>query len=323
MVVVSIPDSSMAPSGAGIEGIETVVWDLSGIPPRAGEIEVVVAPYMTPKASLAAVRHTPNARLVQLQSAGYEGIPEVLAGIGRADVALANAAGVHDASTAELAVGLAITALRGLDEHARAQVEGRWERPHGTPSTSLADRRALVVGYGSVGRAIAARLIPFEVAVTAVATRARAGDDLVERVHGTDELPALLPEHDLVVVVVPLTEDTRHLVDEAFLSALPDGALVVNVARGQVADTDAILAHAGRLRFALDVTDPEPLPADHDLWRAPGVVITPHVGGASTAMAPRMRALLRRQLEVLAAGGSALNVVHGDPGALGGSGTLK
>jgi phosphoglycerate dehydrogenase-like enzyme len=160
----------------------------------------------------------------------------------------------------------------------------------------------LVVGYGSVGTAIARRFSAFDVSLTAVASRARAGDELVDVVHGIDELPALLPEHDVVVVIVPLNESTHQLVDDAFLAAMPDGALLVNVARGPVADTDALVRHAGRLRIALDVTDPEPLPEGHPLWTAPDVLITPHAGGNTTALLPRMADLVRRQLTRLVDG---------------------
>ena len=107
---------------------------------------------------------------------------------------------------------------------------------------------------------------------------------------------------DVVIVIVPLTDATHHLVDDAFLSAMPDGALLVNVARGPVADTDALVAHAGRLALALDVTDPEPLPDGHPLWSAPDVLITPHAGGNTTTLLPRMSALLRDQLSRVAAG---------------------
>jgi phosphoglycerate dehydrogenase-like enzyme len=157
-------------------------------------------------------------------------------------------------------------------------------------------------------------LTPFEVEVTAVASKARAGDELVRSVHGVDELPALLPRHDVVVVIVPLSEQTTGLVDEAFLSAMPDGALLVNVARGAVVDTDALVRHAtaGRIRAALDVTDPEPLPADHPLWGVPGVLITPHVGGASTAFMPRAARLLQEQLGAYAAGRPLRNLVARD-----------
>ncbi len=137
--------------------------------------------------------------------------------------------------------------------------------------------------------------------------------------HAMGELPDLLPTVDAVVVIVPLTPSTAGLVDAQFLAALPDGALLVNMARGKVVDTDALLAElgSGRLRAALDVTDPEPLPADHPLWDAPNLVITPHVGGFTDATDPRFAALLRRQLTELAAGREPINVVRA-PASLGG-----
>ena len=183
---------------------------------------------------------------------------------------------------------------------------GRW-----APAVheSLADRRVLLLGYGGVGRAIEARLAPFEVSLTRVAHHAR--DDESGRIHGIDELPALLPDAEIVIVGVPLTDATTGLVDDAFLSSLPDDALVVNIARGKVADTDAILAEAttGRLRFALDVTDPEPLPRRHPLLALPNVLISPHVGGATTAMMPRIARLVREQIERMLRGEEPLNVV--------------
>ncbi len=149
-----------------------------------------------------------------------------------------------------------------------------------------------------------------------MASRPREGDEFVERVHGFDELPWLLPRQDIVVLLTPLTASTRGLVDAAFLAALPDGALVVNIARGPVVDTDALLAEtaSGRLRAALDVTDPEPLPPEHPLWSAPGVLIAPHVGGAGDTFRPRMVALLREQLTRYAAGAPLLHVVAGPRG---------
>ena len=143
--------------------------------------------------------------------------------------------------------------------------------------------------------------------LTAVASRARAGDDLVPRVHGIDELPELLPHHDVVVVIVPLSAATTGLVDRDFLAAMPDGALLVNVARGKVVDTDALVeaTATGRIMAALDVTDPEPLPDDHPLWRSPGVLVSPHVGGDTSAFAPRAVALVREQLDLPRAGRAA------------------
>jgi phosphoglycerate dehydrogenase-like enzyme len=144
--------------------------------------------------------------------------------------------------------------------------------------------------------------------VTAVATRER-DDDLVGRVRSIDDLPALLPDQDVVVALVPLSDATRGLLGDDTLSLLPDGALVVNVARGPVVDTEAVLRHAGRLRFALDVTDPEPLPDGHPLWDAPDVLITPHIAGGTTAMLPRISALVRDQLRRRVAGEPLVNVV--------------
>ncbi len=303
MTVVSYPDQSWLDDVGPVAGVEPVLWDLTG--PRPDRpVEVVVAPYLRPPSELAAVSGMPSVRLVQLLTAGYDG---ALAAV-PADVAVANAAGVHDASTSELALALVLASLRGIPDAVRDAARGHW--PRLAMRTSLADRRVLVVGYGSVGRAIAARLAPFEVSLTAVASRARAGDGLVATVHGVDELAGLLPHHDVVVVAVPLTDATRGLVDETFLAALPDAALVVNMARGAVADTDAIVRHAGRLAFGLDVTDPEPLPPGHPLWAAPDVLITPHVGGASTAFRPRAVALLREQLRRVARGEPALHVVR-------------
>jgi phosphoglycerate dehydrogenase-like enzyme len=240
-----------------------------------------------------------------LVTAGFEhALPYLPAG-----VALANGRGIHDTSTAELAVGLAIAAQRGIPESVRAQEKGDWLRLPGLPS--LADRNALIIGYGSIGMAIARRLLPMESSVTAVASRARAGDDLVDRVHGIDELPALLPQHEVVFLILPLTDATRHLVDADFLARMPRNALLVNVARGGIVDTDALVdaCSRGQVRAALDVTDPEPLPSDHPLWRTPGVLITPHVGGASSAFEPRAIQLLRRELGRFGADEPLRNVV--------------
>lgn len=304
MVVVSFPDPVLRDAVGEVPGVEAVLWDPAGDEAPDSRIEVVVAPYLGAASALGSVAQLPDLRLVQLQSAGFDGVLESVP----EHVAVANAAGVYDAATAELAVGMVIASLRGIPDAVRSGDEARWV-PLGT-RTSLADRRVLVVGYGSVGRAIARRLSTFEVSLTAVASRARTGDDLVDTVHGIDEVHALLPHHDVVIVIVPLDDATRRLVDDAFLSAMPDGALLVNVARGPVADTDALVAHAGRILLALDVTDPEPLPDGHPLWTAPGVLITPHAGGNTTALLPRMSALLRDQLVRLAAGDAPHHLVR-------------
>ena len=296
MVVVSFPDPLLRDAVGEVPGVDSVIWDPGSGPASDDRIEVVIAPYLGAAHKLGTVGELPHCRLVQLQSAGYDGVLEVVP----QEIGIANAAGVYDAPTAELALGLTIASLRGIPEAVRSGDEATW-KPLGR-RTSLADRRVLLVGYGSVGTAIARRFNAFDVSLTAVASRARAGDELVDVVHGIDELPALLPEHDVVVVIVPLNDSTHQLVDDAFLSAMPDGALLVNVARGPVADTDALVRHAGRLSIALDVTDPEPLPDGHPLWTAPNVLITPHAGGNTTALLPRMADLVRGQLTRIVAG---------------------
>ena len=305
MALVTMPDASWVADTGEIPGLEMVTWDIHEPHPRADEVAVVVPPYLDPHQRLDLLGTLPRLELVQLLTAGYDNVtPHLPRG-----VTLCSGGGIHDASTAELALTLILASIRGIPDFVRAQDRHHWIPTRIWPA--LADRRVLVVGYGKVGRAIAARLLAFETTVTAVASRARDGDELVETVHGIDELPALLPDQDVVVVITPLTDATAGLVDAGFLAAMKDGALVVNVARGKVADTDALLAEAasGRLRVAVDVTDPEPLPADHPLWSTPNVLVSPHVGGASTAFRPRALALVRRQLAAYAEGRPLESVV--------------
>ena len=301
-VVVSLPGPDWAEDVGPIAGVEAVVADLQRMPERAADIEVCVPPYLRgyDRTLLAGM---PRLRLVQVLTAGYDGLLDVMPD----GVRLAHAVGVHDTSTAELAVSLTLASLRDIPRFVLDARTGTWGPPRVVDA--LADRRVLILGYGAIGRAVAARLQPFEVRIEGVASRARAGDELVPRVHGVEDLPDLLPHADVLVVVVPLSDATHRLVDDAVLGALPDGALVVNVARGAVADTDAILRHAGRLRFALDVTDPEPLPADHPLWRAPGVLISPHTGGPTTAFRPRAVRFLREQLTAYVRSGTVPHTV--------------
>lgn len=300
-----MPDQSWVADVGAVPGLDTVTWDLHGPHPHGDEIAVVVPPYLDPDQQLDLLGTLPKLKVVQLLTAGYDNVLRHLPD----GVTLCSGGGIHDASTAELALTLTLAALRGIPDFVRAQDRREWIPTRIWPA--LADRRVLVVGYGKVGRAIAQRLLAFETTVTAVASRARDGDDLVARVHGIDELAALLPDHDVVIVITPLTEATTGLVDRQFLAAMRDGALLVNVARGKVADTDALVAEAasGRLRIAVDVTDPEPLPRDHPLWTTPNVLVSPHVGGASTAFRPRAVALLQRQLGAYAAGQPLDNVV--------------
>jgi phosphoglycerate dehydrogenase-like enzyme len=303
--VVTLPEWGWAdlwPEGHDPAPVELRVWDPYGpVPDRA---DLVVLPYLDPGPCLPHLAEIDGLAVVQTLTAGFDDVLPYLP----SGVTLCTAAGVHDASTAELAIGLVLASLRGIDEAVRDGQQGRWR--HG-PHPSLADRRVLLLGTGGIGSAIANRLSAFEVALTRVASRAR--EDTRGHVHGADELPALLPHHDVVILACPLTDRTRGLFDATALAAMPSGALLVNVARGAVVVTDALVAELerGRLRAALDVVDPEPLPADHPLWRLPGAIVTPHLGGHTTAFPVRARRLLRDQVERFGAGQPLRNVVAG------------
>lgn len=285
------------------DGLTYARYDGEHEPDGIDEVEFYVPPYFGP-ADPALVTRMPALEVVQAPSAGVDHLlPHV-----PADVALCRAAGVHDPGTAELAVGLLLAAQRDFPRWFAQQQRREWDQFNGGPS--VADRRVLIIGYGSIGQAIHRRLDGFECDVVPVATTARTGP--YGAVHGVDELPSLLPDADVVVIVTPLTPSTAGLVDAAFLAALPDGALLVNVGRGKVVDTDALLAEvtAGRLRAALDVVDPEPLPADHPLWTAPGTIITPHVAGGTTAMRPRLFRIIAENLRRYDAGEPPVHAVE-------------
>ncbi|MEU0689180.1 2-hydroxyacid dehydrogenase [Streptomyces uncialis] len=302
------------------KGLNCHFWDggedgRTPYPADPADCSFFVVPYLKrPSVKTGALPLMRRLEVIQTLTAGVDDILPALESV-RPGVRLCNARGVHDASTAELALTLILASLRGVPDFVRAQDKGAWEsgfRP------ALADRTVLVLGYGSIGAAIEDRLLPFEVSrVIRVARSARVTDH--GPVHALHELPGLLPEADVVVVATPLTEQTRHLVDRDFLSRMKDGALLVNIARGAVVDTDALLAElrSGRLGAALDVTDPEPLPEGHPLWHAPGVLISPHMGGPSTAFRPRAERLLAAQLTRYAAGEPLENVVLVHPGRSG------
>jgi phosphoglycerate dehydrogenase-like enzyme len=287
-----------APDGLRYEQVRVGLEDL---PASVADVEYVVLPYNLGRIGPELFASMPRLKVVQTMSAGVDHVrPAIPEG-----VLLCNGRGIHDTATAELAVALTLASLRDLPGHVRNQDAHHWDQRWGE---SVADKRVLIVGYGQIGAAIERRLEPLEAEVVRIARSARAG------VHPIDDLPALLPEADVVVLVVPGTAETRRLFDVAMISRMKPGALLVNVARGGVVDTDALVEalHDGRIRAALDVTDPEPLPADHPLWDAPGLLLTPHVGGASDAMWPRAHRLVREQLQRYAAGEPLANVMSGD-----------
>jgi phosphoglycerate dehydrogenase-like enzyme len=282
--------------------VEVVVAD----PETSSDVDVSgvrfwVPPFLGAGPTPQVLARLPDLEVVQLITAGADNW------VGRlpANITLCDGRGIHTAPTSEWAVAATLAYLHEFPHFARAQARGEWDR---RITDEAAGKRVLIVGAGSIGEGVAARLTPFEVSLTLVARTARPG------VHAVSELPELLPHADVVILVVPLTKETTGLVDAAFLAAMPDGALLVNVARGPVVDSAALTAElvAGRLGAALDVTDPEPLPPGHPWFALPNVLLTPHIGGAVGGLLRRSYALVGDQVRRYAAGEPLLNVVTGD-----------
>lgn len=262
------------------------------------KITIYVQPYMTGIETLEPTRSMTNLQILQVPNAGYDAaIPYV-----RPGVTLCNARGVHNASTAELAVGLAIAMKRGFPDFIRAQGEGVWSHER---KGSLSDSRVGIIGAGSIGQTLVSYLSPFEVEITTFSRSGANGSATM------DQLDALLPSFDLIFLILPLNKESEHLFNAKRLSMMKDGAVLINVARGKIIDIDALVAESrtGRISAALDVTDPEPLPSDHPLWGLKNVMITPHVGGDSAAFESRGRRFIEQQLQRVADGVPLLNVI--------------
>lgn len=288
------------------DGIEMTVWDgVTDVPPDAADVEALVVPYLASERAIGLLDELPALRLLQTLTAGTDS----LAGKIPPRVTVCNARGLHDTATAEQALTLTLAARNDVTGYERQRQQGIWRTLRQRPG--LADASVVILGYGSIGKAIEARLLPFECRITRVARTAR--DESTGHVHAFEELPALVADADVLIVVAPLTPQTRGLVGADVLARLPDGALLVNVGRGAIVETDALVAElrSGRLEAALDVTDPEPLPAGHPLWTVPGLVLLPHIGGHSRAFEPRARKLVADLLGRLSRGEDARNPVDG------------
>jgi phosphoglycerate dehydrogenase-like enzyme len=283
-----------APTGIKLLNPENYPLDSSDL----SQIDFYVPLYMGGAKALSYAAQMPNLKVLQMLNAGYD---DALAYL-RPGLTLCNARGVHDASTAELAVGLAIASRRGFPDFMRNQIDAKWNH-HRTKA--LTDSKIGIVGYGSIGKKIAQNLSGFEVEITAFTQSGRDGTLTI------DQLDNHLPQLDIVILILPLSDSSRYLFNADRLARMKDGALLVNVARGPVVDTNALLAElqSGRIYAAADVTDPEPLPADHPLWKAPNFQLVPHVGGNSEAFEPRGRALIESQLRLLADGKTLDHVV--------------
>ena len=250
------------------------------------------------KKSLDPISDLTNLKTVQLLTAGYEDVIPFM----RNQLMLCNARGVHDFSTSELALSLMLAYFKNHREFADSQNQGFWN--HKTVG-SLYGKEIAIIGAGSVAQRLKSMLAPFESTVTMFGQSARDGVEAISTVQAT------VGKFDCVVLLVPLTSSTHNLVDAAFLKAMKDGALLVNVARGPVVNTDALCAELAskRLFAALDVTDPEPLTKDHPLWSFENCTVVPHVGGDSTAFEPQARAFLSEQFQRIAQGNQPKNII--------------
>jgi len=296
-LLVALPDNTMLDylDSRVPDGVELTIWK-PGDAPLGRVIDLLAMPYIVTYDVLAGL--TGLVRYVQLQSLGYDGASDFLPD----GITVSNAVGVHEAPTAEMAMTLLLASQRGWPELGRDQADEAWRRP---VYPGLLGFRVLLIGVGGIGREFEKRIDGFGVELTRVARTARDG------IHATSELPDLLPNADVVVIAVPLGDETRHLVDGAFLDRLPHGALVVNVSRGPIVDTDALVERVktGAVRSALDVVDPEPLPAGHPLWSLPGSLIAPHLGGNVSTIDDRAYPMVLGQIERLAAGKQPDNIV--------------
>jgi phosphoglycerate dehydrogenase-like enzyme len=280
-------------------GIEADVWNgRDDLPDSADQVEYVVLPMRVKPEMIRKIAALPRLKTVQILVAGADNILPYIP----SHITLCNARGAHTPATAEWTVGAIVASTRRFPQFALAQRDGHWDLAQ---SELVSGKHVLIVGYGDIGAAVERRLAGWEVTIERVARHARDG------VHSIDELPELLPRADVVVILVPVTDQTRQLVNKDFLRTMKDGALLVNAARGVIVDTDALLEAltSGRIRAALDVTDPEPLPDGHPLWQAPGLLLTPHVGGAVREARERAYQVVREQLARLAAGQPLANVI--------------
>jgi phosphoglycerate dehydrogenase-like enzyme len=262
------------------------------------QVDMYVPSYMGGANALSYAAKMPNLKILQMLNAGYD---DALAYL-RPGLTLCNARGVHDASTAELAVGLAIASRRGFAEFIREQATATWNHRR---FPALSDSKVGIIGFGSIGKEVARKLSGFDVSITAFTQSGRDGTVKI------DDLDKHLPQLDIVILILPLSDSSRHMFNAARLASMKDGALIVNVARGPIIETEALIKelNSRRIYAALDVTDPEPLPQGHPLWSAPNLIVVPHVGGNSEAFEPRGRALIESQLKLLAAGSPLEHVV--------------
>ncbi|MEY3890362.1 MAG: hypothetical protein RLY62_544 [Actinomycetota bacterium] len=262
------------------------------------EITFYVPTYMGGRPALELTKKMPNLKILQMPNAGYDDAIEYV----REGMTLCNGKSIHDDSTAELAVGLTIASLRGFPDFIRNQDKSAWVH---VKNQSINDKKIGIVGFGSIGKTIAKMLAGFAVEIVPFTQSGR--DNTIS----ITDLDQHLPTLDIVILILPLTAESKHLFNAKRLGLMKNGSLLVNVARGPIVETDALVKelNSGRITAALDVTDPEPLPSDHPLWQAKGVLISPHVGGNTSAFEKRAKKLIESQLQLLSEGKSLNNII--------------
>ncbi len=306
-ITVLVPTEMGVAALADVDGVRTLRYEPGEPLPPGGEKATVLVPgFLSGGEVTRLLDELPDLEYVQLLTAGAERWIKILP----PSIKLSICRGAHGGSTAEWVIGALLYIYREFGQFATAQREGEWVHDWVSSggTDTLQGKRVLIVGAGDLGEQLTRRLIPFDATATLVGRHARDG------VHGIDELPDLLGDYDAVVLMVPLTSETTGMVDAAFLARMADGAILVNAARGQVVNTDALVAelNSGRLRAALDVTDPEPLPAGHPLWTAKGLFLTPHVGGSCRGSDVRSWRIAAAEIARYAAGDEPQNLVHGE-----------
>ena len=299
--------AEMVPLEAGLDrDVDLDVWIPDALTPRAKEIW----------------QHLRGVKLVLSLMAGTEWIPETVG----PHVTICNARGAHNIATAEWTMAAIFTSLKYVPLYCEIQASGNWRRRKEAAELygrlhpdegaiyppvmqeELAGRKVLMVGYGSIGKDIERMLEPFDVELTRVARSVRS----VPVVHPVSELDRLLSDADIVILILPLTPESHGLIGARQMSFMKQGALLVNAARGPVVQTDALVEalNLGRIRAAIDVTDPEPLPEAHPLWKCPNLYITPHIGGSSPRFMQRALKVVAEELERYMKGEPLQNVVQ-------------
>lgn len=255
----------------------------------------------------------PNLVWVVTPSAGVDRLMNVRGLADRESIVVTNSRAMHGPAIADHAFAMLLTLTRNMREHAEMQRQGKWDDAESDHRPiALHGKTMLVVGLGGIGEEVARRASAFGMRVIATRRTDAASPAYVEKVGKPEDLLPMLPEADVVAICVPLTRETEKMFDAPAFSAMKEGAILINVGRGKVVDTPALLAalRSGKVGGAcLDVTDPEPLPADHPLWNTPRVIITPHVSSDADLTDERVRLLIVENVRRFGAGEPLLNVV--------------